>query len=299
MTAQQSSPPPAMMATEFVYRLSGRVGSSLPGAHRSHSHGAGMNFVSHAKLLDQPDPRRLDLRASISNIQKQWLVRVNQQRAAITISVIVDVSPSMHFGASRSKLQVAADFVQALAYSASGLGDSVGLLAFDQVQREDLTIPARFGRGIGQMMADSLVSSTPSNANRGASIDALSECIEMIAGHSALVFVVSDFHWPLAQLDGVFDPLAGAQIVPLVIWDQAEIHPPAGKRLLSVQQMGGKTTRHVWLTPQVRQTWRDNVAQREQAITAVFAADDIKPFMMTDGFEPDALSQYFLEASVG
>ena len=61
-----------------------------------------MNFVSHAKLTDQPDPRRLDLRASISNIQRDWLVRVNKQRAAITIAAIVDVSPSMYFGAGQN-----------------------------------------------------------------------------------------------------------------------------------------------------------------------------------------------------
>ena len=282
---------------EFVYRLPYNVSSNRPGAHRSNSHGVGMNFVSHAKLLDQPDPRRLDLRASISNIQKDWLVRVNQQRAAITITVIVDVSPSMHFGINHSKLKVATDFVTALGYSANSFGDAVGLLAFDQLRREDLSIPARFGRGIGQTMADIIDNCKPSNTLGNASIEALSECIHITAGRSALVFIVSDFHWPLDQLNRLLDPLAGVQVVPLVIWDRAEIHPPKGKRLLCTQQMGAKTTRHVWLTPSVRQQWRANVAHREQEINAVFALHDIKPFLVTDGFNAEALSQYFMEAS--
>ena len=106
--------------------------------------------MSHAKLTDQPDPRRLDLRASISNIQRDWLVRINKQRAAITIAAIVDVSTSMYFGAGQNKLQVAAEFLQALGFSAGGLGDSVSLVPFDSVKRTDLSMPARFGRGLGQ-----------------------------------------------------------------------------------------------------------------------------------------------------
>ena len=111
--------------TEFVYRLPGNTISTRPGSHRSNSRGSGMNFVSHARLMDQPDPRRLDLRASIANIRKEWLVRVNQQRAAVAVTAIVDVSATMHFGTECSKISVAADFLEALGYSAGGLGLSL------------------------------------------------------------------------------------------------------------------------------------------------------------------------------
>ncbi len=282
---------------EFVYRLPGNSRSSRPGAHRSNSRGGGMNFVSHAKLTDQPDPRRLDLRASISNIQKDWLVRINKQRAAITVSAIVDVSPSMHFGSKQNKLHVAAEFLQALGFSAGGLGDSVSLVPFDSVKRDDLSMPARFGRGIGQTMAEMVLSSKPTNS-AGASTDALSRCIESIAGKSALVFIVSDFHWPLEQLDRMLEPLSGSLVVPLVIWDRSEVTPPDGKRLLSVRQMGGKDSRHVWLTPAVREQWKINVGNRQQEIANVFSPKEVKPFWITNGFDPESLSRYFMETRV-
>jgi hypothetical protein len=285
----------SVAAAEFIYRLPYRTGSTRPGAHRSSSRGAGMNFVSHARLLDQPDPRRLDLRASIGNIRKEWLVRVNQQRAAITVSAIADVSPSMHFGSPRSKLTVVADFLAALGYSAGRFGDAVGLFAFDQTAREDLHIPARFGRGVGQLMAESIQTCRPSRSSGSASFEALSHCVERTAGNSALVFIASDFHWPLDQLERVLDPLAGALIVPLVIWDRAEIQPPESRRWLSVQQMGSRATRDVWLTPRVRQQWRDKVAQRRQEVAEVFASRNVQPFYVAEGFDPEALSQYFLE----
>ena len=257
-----------------------------------------MSFISHAKLLDQPDPRRLDLRASVANINREWLVRVNQQRAAIEVSAIVDVSATMHFGAARSKLDVAAEFLEALGYSAVRIGDSVGLQAFDQQLREDLVMPARFSRGAGQMMGDIARSAVPSSRSGGASLAALSRAVERVAARAALVFIVSDFHWPLDGLESVLDPLAGAMVVPLVIWDPAEITPPEGKRLLSVRQMGASARRHVWLTPRVREQWRDNVAQRRREINDAFAGRDMKPFEMHGAFDSEALSRYFLEAGI-
>ena len=43
--------------------------------------GAGLEFATHLRLFDRPDPRRLDLRASIANLRSEWLVRVNRQQA--------------------------------------------------------------------------------------------------------------------------------------------------------------------------------------------------------------------------
>lgn len=282
---------------EFVYRLPNNAQSSRPGAHRSNSRGSGMNFVSHAKLIDQPDPRRLDLRASISNIKKDWLVRINKQRAAISIAAIVDVSRSMRFGAEQNKLQVAAEFLQALGFSAGGLGDTVSLVAFDSIKREDLVVPARFGRAMGQTMAEMVLSSKPSSLT-SANTNALSSCIESIAGKSALTFIVSDFHWSLDELDRALEPLAGSMVVPLIVWDRTEITPPAGNRMLSVKQMGGKKSRHLWLTPTVRNQWEANVAKRQEEITEVFASRDVNPFWITKGFDSELLSRYFMETHV-
>src|SRR5512141_1812863 len=102
---------------EFHYRLPYRVGSQRPGSHPASSLGAGQEFVSHMSLYDRPDPRRLDLRASLNDIRGDWLIRVNRQRAAVPVQVMVDVSASMGFGAPRSKLQIVADFIEALGQS--------------------------------------------------------------------------------------------------------------------------------------------------------------------------------------
>lgn len=283
--------------TEFVYRLPGNTMSTRPGAHRSNSRGSGMNFISHAKLMDQPDPRRLDLRASIGNIQKEWLVRVNQQRSAVAVTAIVDVSATMHFGSTDSKIEVAADFLEALGYSAGGLGDSVSMVAFDEQMRHDLTQPPGFGRGMGVNMASTIRLCKPTGPGP-ATVEALAQCIDSVASKSALVFIASDFHFPIDYLEQLLDSLASSLVVPIVIWDQAESTPPAGNRLLSVRQMGGTRRRHIWLNTDKRAQWRDNVVRRKKQIAKVFASRDEQPFFMTRGFDAEKLSRYFMETDI-
>src|SRR5215467_4482774 len=111
---------------EFHYRLPRRLGAWRPGSHPASSLGAGQEFVSHMSLYDRPDPRRLDLRASLRDIRGDWLIRVNRQRAAVPVYVIVDVSASMAVGSHVPKLHVVADFVEALGQSAFRVGDAVG-----------------------------------------------------------------------------------------------------------------------------------------------------------------------------
>src|SRR5215475_7053938 len=143
-------------AREFHYRIPGRISGQRPGSHPGSSVGAGQEFVAHRNLYDYPDPRRLDLRASLRTLQGEWLVRVNRQRTGTTVRALVDVSASMSFGASRPKLHVVADLVEALGVSAFRVGDAVGMLAFDTGERTELFMPARVSRGMGTIMAAAL-----------------------------------------------------------------------------------------------------------------------------------------------
>ena len=140
-------------AAEFHYRLPRRLGAWRAGSHPATSLGAGQEFASHASPYDRPDPRRLDLRASLRDLRGDWLVRVNRQRAAVPVHTIVDVSASMAFGSPRPKLQRIADFVEALGRSAFRVGDALGMAAFDERERMELLVPAMRSRGTGTLMA--------------------------------------------------------------------------------------------------------------------------------------------------
>ncbi|BBU32363.1 DUF58 domain-containing protein (plasmid) [Burkholderia sp. THE68] len=281
---------------EFHYRLPGRARGFRPGSHPGTSFGAGQEFAMHARLFDHPDPRRLDLRASQRSVPQQWLVRLHLQRVAVPVQVIVDVSASMRFGTDRTKLDLAADFVEALGYSAFRAGDQVGMLGFDHEAREDLFVPPRHGRAAGDEMAALLRHCVPSphTANGDAG---LARTLDRLAGRRGLVFLVSDFHWPLTRLDAALDRLVSARVVPIVIWDKAEIEPPDAGRFLPVRDMetGGKRT--LWLRPRMVEQWRENVARRRVELKAALGRRGAHPFFVEGAFDAEALSRHFLESA--
>jgi uncharacterized protein (DUF58 family) len=278
---------------EFHYRLPRRSGGWRPGSHPGSSLGAGHEFISHVSLYDRPDPRRLDLRASLREVRGDWLVRVNRQRVSVPVYAIVDVSASMSFGFPKSKLQVVADFVTALGDSTFRVGDALGMLAFDAHERSDLFVPALLSRGTGEVMASMLTSC----AGTAGSSEGLEEAALHVAGRQGLIFIASDFHWPLDRLDTVLDLLAHCYVVPLVIWDPTEIQPPKHDGLMPLRDVESGSRSTVWLRPRMRERWQEAVEQRRAELNKLFAARGIRPFYISGEFDGEALSDYFFEAT--
>ncbi len=295
-------------AQEFHYRLPHRVRGHRPGSHPGLTFGAGQEFVSHMSLYDRPDPRRLDLRASLRSLTGEWLVRVNRQRAGLSVHAVVDVSASMSFGAA-PKLQAVADFLESLGVSAFRTGDALGMLAFDSTERADLFIPPRIGRGVGSVMAARIRQVQTAAAAAAAAVNGvdagargmsggrgLEQALLRLAGREGLVFIVSDFHWPLDRLGAALDLLAHASVVPLIFWDRAEIEPPAqnGFALLRDTETGAPRT--LWLRPKLRNLWREAVARRRAELDSLFASKFVRPVYFDSEFDAEVLSKYFFEA---
>jgi uncharacterized protein (DUF58 family) len=278
---------------EFHYRLPHRSGGWRPGSHPGSSLGAGQEFVSHVSLYDRPDPRRLDLRASLREVRGDWLVRVNRQRVSVPVHVIADVSASMSFGVPKTKLQVLADFVAALGQSAFRVGDALGMLAFDAHERTDLFVPALLSRGVGEVMASMLAACE----GTAGSCEGLQEAALHLAGRHGLIFLASDFHWPLDRLDGVLDLLAHSYIVPLILWDPAETQPPSHDGLMPLRDVESGRRSTIWLRPATRARWHEAVERRRAELNTLFTARGIRPFYISGEFDGEALSHYFFEAT--
>jgi uncharacterized protein (DUF58 family) len=278
---------------EFHYRIPRRLGAWRPGSHPATTLGAGQEFVSHMSLYDRPDPRRLDLRASLRDVRGDWLIRVNRQRAAVPVHVVVDVSASMSYGMRQSKLLVVADFVEALGHSAFRVGDALGMAAFDEAERMDLFVPALMSRGSGTLMA-SLLRACSCQARGATGIEAAAH---RLAGRPGLVFVVSDFHWPLSLLERALDSLSRAFVVPVVVWDETEVSPPARSGLMTLRDVENGSQSVFWMRPALRAQWRESVARRRAELEATFARHALRPFYMQGEFDGEAMTRYFFEAA--
>ena len=275
---------------EIRYHLPRRAGGQRAGAHRGTAAGAGTEFLTHQSLFDRPDPRRLDLRASLADLRGDWLVRVNRLRAAVTVLALVDVSASMRFG-EPAKLDLAADFVASLGHSAFRIGDAVGMLGFDATLRDDLHVAPRHGRGVGETLAALLRAC----ASGPGGIAGLRDAAMQVGPRPALVFVVSDFLWPLAGLGDVLDLLARAHVVPLVVVDPAESEAPARGGLALLSDAETSRQRALWVRPALRTRWRDAALARQAQLAAIFADRGLRPFTLHGAFDPQALSNHLLE----
>lgn len=284
-----------MQSDEFHYRLPTRVGGQRPGAHPGIGLGSGGEFIAHASLFRRPDPRRLDLRASLRRVaplDDDWLVRVHRQRTSVPVHLVVDVSASMHFGSPQRKLEHVAAFARSLGRSAYRLGDRVALLAFDARERADLRLPPRRGRGVGELIAHTLCS-----CRGGAgSVQGLLAATERLAGRDALVFIASDFHWPLDGLGAALERLGQAFVVPIVVWDPQEIEPPSANGIVAARDAESGGERTLWLRPALRARWRQAVADRRAELQRLFAARSLRAFTIEGGFDAEAMSRYFIEA---
>jgi len=276
---------------EFHYRFPRRGSGWRQGSHAGSSLGLGQEFVSHRRLYDWPDPRRLDLRASLRDVRSDWLVRVNRQRVSVPVYVIVDVSASMGFGSQGRKLQVAAAFVEALGQSAFRVGDAVGMFAFDRHAREDLFMPALLSRGMGNLMASMLVHCQTSAAGS----EGLEEVALNLAGRQSLIFLLSDFHWPLTRLTRVLEMLASSHVVPIVIWDEAEAQRPVKDALMPLRDMESGSQRTLWMRPRLRARWAEAIEERRKQLVAACEPYGSHPFFVSGNFDSDALSRYFFE----
>ncbi|HWG30682.1 MAG TPA: VWA domain-containing protein [Steroidobacteraceae bacterium] len=282
---------------EFHYRLPTRVRGHRPGSHPGLAIGAGQEFVSHVSLYERADPRRLDLRASLRSLRQEWLVRVNRQRAGVAVHAVVDVSASMRFGAG-SKRQMVGDFLESLGLSAFRAGDLLGMLAFDTREREELFLPPRIGRGSGSLLRQRLEEFWDAEGGAEKGDDAaqgLELAAKRLAGRDGLVFIVSDFHWPLERLSAALDLLAHSTVVPLIVWDRAEMEPPASNGFALLRDSESGAPRTLWLRPSLRVRWHEAVAHRREQLERVFAAHFIRPLYLQGSFDAEVMSKYFLE----
>ena len=279
---------------EFSYRIAQPALGHSPGHHRSRSGDSGHEFRGHVPLHDAPDVRRIDLHASLRDPMGQWLARVASERKAVPVYAVADLSASMGFVGERRKLDVLADFTQSLAWSAWRTGDAFGFVGCDEAVRTDWLQPLTRTRGAGQVLAKRLRRFEPG----GRTALGLGSVHRWLRRQRSLVFLVSDFHLPLVQLDALLASLAHHEVVPVLLWDRAEFEPPqhsvGGLGRLGVLEDAETGQRRVlWLRRSVRERWQRHMAERRDALATTFRRHRVRPLTLLDGFDADAVTAHF------
>lgn len=275
---------------DIAYRPRGRVSNGSVGAHSGVDVGGIGVFRDHARFIQYPDARRIDIRATMRDPTGETHVRRFEQRNAIDVYALVDLSASMGFHGVARKLDLVADLCAAMAYSSTRVGDRFGLLSCDETLRNDLLLPATRARGAAIEAAERLRLAQP----RGASAEGLKEAAGLIAGRRKLVLLVSDFRWPERFAAHLFGALAQHDLAPILIADSAEERELPRCGLVELDDLESGARRLVLMRPGLRRRWLAREAERRDGLRRLALAHGRPPFVVSDAFDADALSRHLL-----
>ncbi|ABD87469.1 DUF58 domain-containing protein [Rhodopseudomonas palustris] len=275
---------------DLPYRVAWRARGVHAGAHRGRSSGAGGLFRDLATLLEAPDPRRLDLRASVRDPFEQLYVRRFEKSTAITLYALVDVSASMGFVGNMRKLEVAAAICAALALSARRIGDSFGVIGCDREIVPELHFPATRSRA--GAAAAALSAFRPKRRGAGGLIDAAAR----IAGRRKLVLLISDFQIEADELSAVFEACAAHDTVPVQLIDSAELVSLPRWGLLPLADLETGQRRLVLLRPSLKAAWERARAEHDARLEALAARYARAPLRIVDRLDWERLAAHLMEA---
>lgn len=270
---------------DILYRPRGRFAANHVGAHTSSEVGGFGVFRDQAPFMRYPDARRLDVRATLRDPFGGTYVRRFEQRAAVDVYALVDLSASMGFVGAVSRFEVALDLCAALAYSATRIGDRFGLFACNEALIDRATFLATRSRRAAIAGVEKLGYETPC----GSSAEGVLAAAAALGATRKLVVLISDFRWPQRLIKQAFDALSLHDVAPLVLIDSLEAAPPKWGALELRDSESGRR-QFLLMRPALQRRWIDAEHGRRRDLARLSAMRSRAPIFIQDSFDPDDLS---------
>lgn len=280
-----------MSASNIFYYRKAAQNSIFPGSHAGKMVGSGLLFKHHQPLISAPDPRHLDLRASVLDPFAQFQVKAFQQQSRLDVFLLADLSASMRYQGQTNKSQVVVDCLNSVAQSAHATGDRFGFVGCGQTINPQLLIsPANLQQGRVTQMSKILQSSSFTGR-----ADSFLQAANYLPSRSALVFLLSDFYMPIEKIQQQMQRLNQHTVVPLVLWDKKESEdlPPWGFVKFSDLELG--KTRTLFMRPSLREKIQTAYTQRKQELRHCFRSFGSEPLFLEQGYRAELISHYFLQ----
>lgn len=283
-----------MNPQEFHYYLNWRARSTHPSAHPTRTSGGNADFQSYVPFMENPNPRRIDLRATMRTVPRQLMSRAYHERGAIAVYAVIDLSASMRFNGNSHKLNLMADIVESVAWSTLRSGDAFGLVACDDEVRLDMFEPPSYRLSLANEIRNNLLADKPSITKSSAT--ALPLAAQQLRQKRSLVFLISDFHLPDALLTNTLTAFARHDVVPVVLWDSAEYLNIPSWGWARVQDMESGGQRSMFLRPAlVKQIQSAYLKRRQNINTQCLQAGTRAPFFIEDTYNAERLTRHLLE----
>jgi uncharacterized protein (DUF58 family) len=276
---------------ELAYLPRGRFRSNHIGSHSSAEVGGFGVFRDQAPFLKYPDARRIDLKASLRDPFGEIYVRRFEQRQAIDVMAIVDLSASMRCGTACDKTALSCQIVEALAYSATKIGDRFGLIGCGEAMRENLFLPPNRSRSVALGAAVRL----RQEAFDGRSAEGFLAAAQALGVTRKFVCLISDFRWPRTLLAEVIGAFSAHDAIPIVIVDSWE-ETPLSWGLCELIDSESGARRIVAMRPTLRRRWIEMERERKSQLARITSGRCRPPIFVRDVFDPGMLSLQLMAA---
>ncbi|MEE9424264.1 MAG: hypothetical protein V3V18_04710 [Methylococcales bacterium] len=131
------------------------------------------------------------------------------------------------------------------------------------------------------------------NVKLADSAEALKDMAAYLGTRPSLVFLVSDFHFELDQLQRILENMSRHDVVPIVIWDENEQLNVANGSYFTIQDAESGKTRSLLMRPALREQISAAFKQHKDDITRLCHQYGRRPFFIEQQFDPDAMTRYF------
>lgn len=280
-----------MQPSLIHYRIRWRPAGYQPGSKCGQSAGIGDQFRALVPLHDHPDPRRLDLRASLRDPFDRLWVRDFYLNTALSVVVLMDASASMGYVGKVSRMRVAEEIAAQLALSAYRSGDAFGVYVANDRILEKGILPPRMNRSAWGWVKQNFPQMIPSGNNA----DGLMHAAAQLPRKRSLIFLLSDFRWQPGKLPVLLKALSRHDVVPLVLQDPAEYDQMPARGIAALQDAETGETRFVWMRKRLIEKIHDTRQRQWRDIQCACRLYGCKPLLIRGQFDSALLTKYFME----
>ncbi|AFJ03256.1 hypothetical protein Q7C_2120 [Methylophaga frappieri] len=265
----------------FTYKTDFLLNALMDGAHKSRRQGPGSEFYRKASFLSEPNPSRVDLARSLVDPFETLYVKTFRQRSELDVITLADGSNSMLNG---NKPTFTANTLDCISKSIVAESDKPHHFLLTEKVHQLTDYEPDWSELITELSEQPTVQSAT----------AFNEVQGSLPWQRSLIFLVSDFHWPAAQLKSVLTALSAHYVVPVIVWANAETADYPLWRFVEVQDAESAELHLLFNTPRQQRLIRQTFIQRKQFLNTLFSAYGFRPLWLAEPFSVQQFNRYFL-----
>jgi uncharacterized protein (DUF58 family) len=262
-------PLPADALRALQLQVVRRMQGLLAGDYRSSRFGDGSELAQLRPYVAGDDVRAIEW--NVTARTGEPYVRVNLAERVLVTWLLIDTSPSMHFGtADRRKADVADGAAFAIGHVATRRGNRLGVITFGDAS--PTTLPPHQGRmGLLGLLEALQRESQPEGGGATSLGDALSRTAS-IARQRGVVVIVSDFRGPLDWRKPLLQLMSRHEVLAIEVRDPREQELPDVGELWLVDPETGRQVRFDTRSASLRERFATAAAEERSGVARVLSA---------------------------